>query len=151
MYLQGRSLDKGLEKAVDGLLAAAVDEQVKNGADVIKVEPPVPGDWSRAMGKPYDDQSAASVILNRGKRSIVLDLKAEGDRATFLDLAAAADVLFGDYPFTGKTPYTWPRSNEQLPVNVNNAAGLAGCKAPLFPFGYGLGEADSAPIEWLEC
>jgi beta-glucosidase len=30
------------------------------------------------------------------------------------------DVLFGDYPFTGKLPYTWPRSNEQLPININN-------------------------------
>jgi beta-glucosidase len=65
--------------------------------------------------------------------------------------AAAADVLFGDYPFTGKTPYAWPRSNAQLPVNVNNAAGLTGCQAPLFPFGYGLGDAGSQPIEWLAC
>lgn len=29
--------------------------------------------------------------------------------------AGIADVLFGDYPFTGKLPYTWPRTNEQLP------------------------------------
>jgi beta-glucosidase len=65
--------------------------------------------------------------------------------------AAVADVLFGDYPFTGKTPYTWPRSNDQLPINVNNAAGLTGCKAPLFPFGYGLGGASDVPIEWLAC
>jgi beta-glucosidase len=51
------------------------------------------------------------------------------------------DVLFGDYPFTGKTPYTWPRSNAQLPINKNNSAGLTGYDAPLFPFGYGLGDA----------
>jgi beta-glucosidase len=65
--------------------------------------------------------------------------------------AAVADVLFGDYPFTGKTPYTWPRSNEQLPINVNNSAGFTGCEAPLFPFGFGLGEAVSLPIEWMAC
>jgi beta-glucosidase len=65
--------------------------------------------------------------------------------------AAVADVLFGKYPFTGKTPYTWPRSNDQLPINVNNAAGLAGCAAPLFPFGFGLGEAGGTPVEWLKC
>ncbi|MGB7538147.1 MAG: glycoside hydrolase family 3 protein [Anaerolineales bacterium] len=65
--------------------------------------------------------------------------------------AAAADVLFGDYPFTGKTPYTWPRSNDQLPINVNNSAGLTGCQAPLFPFGYGLGDSSAVPIEWMEC
>jgi beta-glucosidase len=62
-----------------------------------------------------------------------------------------ANVLFGEYPFTGKLPYTWPRTNEQLPINKNTSANLSGCVAPLFPFGYGLGEAGSQPIEWLDC
>jgi beta-glucosidase len=62
-----------------------------------------------------------------------------------------AEVLFGKYPFGGKLPYAWPRSNEQLPLNANNASGLAGCDAPLFPLGYGLGEAGSQPIEWIDC
>jgi beta-glucosidase len=57
----------------------------------------------------------------------------------------------GDYPFTGKLPYTWPRSNEQLPINENNDNGNTGCDAPLFPFGFGLGQAGSQPIEWLDC
>ncbi len=65
--------------------------------------------------------------------------------------AGVADVLFGSYPFVGKLPYTWPRSNEQLPININNSADLTGCAAPLFPFGYGLGDAGSQPIEWLTC
>jgi beta-glucosidase len=65
--------------------------------------------------------------------------------------AGVADVLFGDYPFVGKLPYTWPRSNDQLPLNINNSANLTGCAAPLFPFGYGLGSAGSQPIEWLNC
>jgi beta-glucosidase len=42
-----------------------------------------------------------------------------------------ADVLFGDYPFTGKLSYTWPRSMEQIPLG-------SGSGEPLFPFGYGL-------------
>jgi beta-glucosidase len=65
--------------------------------------------------------------------------------------AGVADVLFGDYPFVGKLPYTWPRSNDQLPLNINNSANLTGCAAPLFPFGFGLGSAGSQPIEWLNC
>lgn len=65
--------------------------------------------------------------------------------------AGITDVLFGDYPFVGKLPFTWPRTNEQLPINVNNSAGLTGCDAPLFPFGFGLGEAGSQPVEWLDC
>jgi beta-glucosidase len=61
-----------------------------------------------------------------------------------------ADVLFGDFPFTGKTAYSWPRSNEQLPININNSADKTGCDAPLFPFGYGLKYGESTP-EILEC
>jgi beta-glucosidase len=45
-----------------------------------------------------------------------------------------ADVLFGDYPFTGKLSYTWPRSMEQVPL---------GSGEPLFPFGYGLATEDA--------
>lgn len=62
-----------------------------------------------------------------------------------------SDVLFGELPFTGKLPYTWPRFNKQLPVNSNNSAKLKGCEAPLFPYGFGLGEAGSSPIKWREC
>jgi beta-glucosidase len=62
-----------------------------------------------------------------------------------------ADVLFGDYPFVGRLSYTWPRSSDQLPININNSTGLTGCETPLFPLGYGMGEAGSQPIEWLEC
>jgi len=43
-----------------------------------------------------------------------------------------ADVLFGDYPYTGRLPYTWPRSADQLPQ------GALGEDAALFPLGYGL-------------
>jgi beta-glucosidase len=64
--------------------------------------------------------------------------------------AGIADVLFGDYPFTGKLPYTWPRTNEQLPININNAGDRTGCDGPLFPFGYGLEFGEDTP-EILNC
>ncbi|KAJ1293596.1 hypothetical protein BS78_01G080800 [Paspalum vaginatum] len=44
-----------------------------------------------------------------------------------------ADVLFGDYGFTGKLSRTWFRSVDQLPMNVGDAH-----YDPVFPFGYGL-------------
>jgi beta-glucosidase len=56
-----------------------------------------------------------------------------------------ADVLFGDVPFTGKLPYTWPRSSEQLPFDFKNLP-KEGCGAPLFPFGYGLSASDPTPV-----
>ena len=61
-----------------------------------------------------------------------------------------ADVLFGDFPFTGKLSYSWPRSNDQLPININNSENKTGCDAALFPFGYGLAYGESTP-EILEC
>jgi beta-glucosidase len=62
-----------------------------------------------------------------------------------------SDALFGDHPFVGRLPYTWPRSNDQLPINKNNSEGKTGCDAPLFPFGYGLGDAGSQPIVQPSC
>ena len=47
-----------------------------------------------------------------------------------------ADVLFGDHPFTGKLPFSWPRSVEQLPFDFKNLPDQ-GCDAPLFGYGYG--------------
>ena len=42
-----------------------------------------------------------------------------------------ADVIFGDAPFVGKTPVTWPASMDQLPLGSYETE-------PLFPYGYGL-------------
>ncbi|GFP89890.1 beta-glucosidase bogh3b [Phtheirospermum japonicum] len=44
-----------------------------------------------------------------------------------------ADVLFGDYGFTGKLPITWFKNVDQLPMNAGDPH-----YDPLFPFGYGL-------------
>ena len=43
-----------------------------------------------------------------------------------------ADVLFGDVPFSGKLPFTWPRDMDQIPLsNIGKGDSL-------FPFGFGL-------------
>jgi beta-glucosidase len=47
--------------------------------------------------------------------------------------AGVADTLFGNRPFTGKLPVTWPRTLDQEPINVGDAD-----YDPLYPFGYGL-------------
>jgi beta-glucosidase len=96
------------------------------------------------------------VVIISGRPLVITDLYQTADAwvAAWLpgsEGAAIADVLFGDVPFTGKTPYSWPRSNAQLPINKNNSAGRIGCDAPLIPYGFGLGDAGSQPIEWLEC
>lgn len=44
-----------------------------------------------------------------------------------------ADVLFGDYKPTGKLSFTWPKSMDQLPINVGDSD-----YEPLYKYGYGL-------------
>jgi beta-glucosidase len=61
-----------------------------------------------------------------------------------------ADVLFGDRPFTGKLPFTWPRTAGQLPFDFTNLP-AAGCDAPLFPYGYGLDTTLSEPLNLPVC
>ncbi len=63
------------------------------GADVIKVEPPDGGDWSRGLGVKYGDQTAYSIPVNLGKRSIALDLKSDDGRTVLWRLIAGADVF----------------------------------------------------------
>ena len=64
------------------------------GADVIKVEPPG-GDVIRAIGPQGREHGLGPIFLgaNRGKRSIVLDLKTAQGREAVLALARSADVL----------------------------------------------------------
>jgi crotonobetainyl-CoA:carnitine CoA-transferase CaiB-like acyl-CoA transferase len=64
-----------------------------HGADVIKVEPPGEGDPGRHIG-PFDgEQSVFFRNLNRGKKSVVLDLKTPAGLEALLGLCDDADVL----------------------------------------------------------
>ncbi len=69
------------------------------GADVIKVERPGSGDDTRAWGPPWavDGTSTYYVGLNRGKRSVVLDLDDAGDRVLAGRLAGRADILVENF------------------------------------------------------
>ncbi|NIV38691.1 MAG: CoA transferase, partial [Anaerolineae bacterium] len=63
------------------------------GADVIKVERPGSGDWSRQWGPFIDSVSLPFAGLNRNKRSITVDLKNESGKEIILRLSESADVL----------------------------------------------------------
>ena len=75
------------------------------------------------------------VVLFSGRRLIVTEPLPQWDAFVAAWLPGTegdgvAQVLFGDYPFTGKLPYTLPRSMAQIPRSRGDD--------PLFPFGYGL-------------
>jgi alpha-methylacyl-CoA racemase len=65
------------------------------GADVIRVDRPTdrpPRDAPAAASSACDD-SAATLITRRGRRSIVLDLKTEAGRSVLMELVKRADIL----------------------------------------------------------
>jgi crotonobetainyl-CoA:carnitine CoA-transferase CaiB-like acyl-CoA transferase len=68
------------------------------GADVVKVEHPRGGDDTRSYGPPFQDGvSTYFLSVNRGKRSVALDLKDPIQRDTARSLALAADVVVENF------------------------------------------------------
>lgn len=93
MNLQGvRILD--LSRVLAGPFCTSL--LVDQGADVVKVEAPH-GDDARHLGPFLGDESIYFAHLNRGKRSIVLDLKNTDDRSIFFDLVEVADVVVENF------------------------------------------------------
>jgi crotonobetainyl-CoA:carnitine CoA-transferase CaiB-like acyl-CoA transferase len=67
------------------------------GAVVVKLEPPG-GEWGRGLGPPFlHGVSAAFLGMNRGKRSVGLDLKRPGAAEAVLRLAAGCDVVLESF------------------------------------------------------
>ncbi|HEX5938798.1 MAG TPA: CaiB/BaiF CoA-transferase family protein [Dehalococcoidia bacterium] len=67
------------------------------GADVIKVERPPWGDVARTTGPHINGESVYFFSINRGKRSITLDLSSEKGREVFLRLVEKADVVMENF------------------------------------------------------
>jgi crotonobetainyl-CoA:carnitine CoA-transferase CaiB-like acyl-CoA transferase len=83
-----------LSAVVSGPMATGI--LADQGADVIKIEPPK-GDLTRVIGPAQGDISALFASINRGKRSIVLDLKHPEGAAILRELIQGADVLVENF------------------------------------------------------
>jgi len=91
-----------MQSALNGILVLSLEQAVAApmcscrladaGARVIKIERPE-GDFARGYDKAVHGESAYFVWLNRGKESVVLDLRAERDVTLFRALLAKADVF----------------------------------------------------------
>ncbi len=69
------------------------------GAEVIKIERPGGGDDTRAWGPPFlDGESLWFASVNRGKKSVVLDLTHDQGKAQMASLVAGADVVVTNQP-----------------------------------------------------
>ena len=68
------------------------------GADVIKIERPDGGDDTRQWGPPFVDEGSTYYLgLNRGKRSLTLDLRDEADKQLAHELCRRADVIIESF------------------------------------------------------
>ncbi len=67
------------------------------GAEVVKIEQPGSGDDTRAFPPFQNGESVYFASINRGKRSLALDLKSPSDRLVFEGLLARADVLVENF------------------------------------------------------
>jgi alpha-methylacyl-CoA racemase len=67
------------------------------GADVVKVEDPRLGDYLRNFPPAKGGVSGRFLAINRGKRSLAIDLKSEAGRATLLRMVERADVIIESF------------------------------------------------------
>lgn len=67
------------------------------GAEVFKIERPQTGDAHRTLGTPHADTTADFILLNRGKRSIAIDLKSADAVDRLTPLIRKADVLIEQF------------------------------------------------------
>ena len=102
------------------------------GARVIKVETPGRGDDAREYGPFVNGKSAYFISVNRGKESIALDLKSDGDRAVFEALLAGADVVAENFrPGTmEKLGYGWDDLKDRYPALIYAACSGFGHSGP---------------------
>jgi CoA:oxalate CoA-transferase len=102
------------------------------GARVIKVEAPKTGDDARQYGPFKNGKSTYFASVNRGKESIVLDLKAPGDRGIFERLLDKADAVVENFrPGTmEKLGYGWDTLHPRYPRLIYAAASGFGHTGP---------------------
>ncbi len=82
----------------------ATQQLVDLGAEIIKIEHPSRGDDTRRFGPPFvEGESTYFMSINRGKKSVAVDLKKEKGRDLVLAMAQKADVVIENFrPGTAK-------------------------------------------------
>jgi CoA:oxalate CoA-transferase len=102
------------------------------GAEIIKVEVPITGDDSRSFGPFKDGRSLYFLSVNRGKKSLVLNLKTDSGKGLLLDLVKKSDVLVENFrPGTmEKLGLGWDRLKQENPKLIYAALSGFGHTGP---------------------
>lgn len=100
------------------------------GAEVIKLEPPQ-GDDYRHIGPFLQGESALFTLMNRGKQSIVLDLKDPAAQAVARQIALACDVVVENFrPGVASRLGLGPELREEKPALIHAAISGFGQSGP---------------------
>ncbi len=67
------------------------------GAEVVKIEEPTSGDEARGVGPFVDGVSAYFISINRGKKSVALNIKDPGGRDLVTELITRADIVVENF------------------------------------------------------
>ena len=102
------------------------------GAKVIKVEKPG-GDDSRSFGPFLNNKSCYFISLNRGKKSISLDLKIKEDKLIFKKLLSKTDVLIDNFRpgVLEKLGFSWNYLSKKFPKLIHSKISGFGETGPL--------------------
>jgi len=165
----GTTILEGIQNTVSAGTTVVYDERCRSGVDGADVAILVVGETPYAEGNgdasnldlPGEDQRCIDTVQSKGVPVVVVLVSGrprivdEAELATWDAFVAAwlpgtegdgvAEVLFGDYDFTGKLPHSWPRTFGQIPINSPEGPYGSDPYDPLFPYGYGLSYGGTQP------
>jgi crotonobetainyl-CoA:carnitine CoA-transferase CaiB-like acyl-CoA transferase len=103
------------------------------GADVVKVEPPGRGENSRGFGPFIEGESLYTMVFNRNKRSLTLDLRSQQGKEVLREMLRTADVLVENFvPGTlEKMGFAWEALKELNPRLIVTRISGFGQSGPL--------------------
>ncbi|WP_405232540.1 glycoside hydrolase family 3 protein [Lentisalinibacter salinarum] len=138
-----RVIDAGANGVIDGADVAIVivgEEPYAEGIGDREAEVLVLTDEQRDLIRAYHAQGTKVVAVLVSGRPLLVNEELERSAAFVAawlpgsEGEGIAEVLFGDYGFKGRLGFSWPRSADQIPLNVGDED-----YDPLFPYGFGLG------------
>ena len=147
------SVRQAMEAAIAGRVTYSADGSSRGSANVgvaVIGEPPysedrgdrgdltIPSEQVNVVKALKDAGLRTVVVLVAGRPMIIEPLLQYADAIVMAWLpgsegAGVTDVLFGDVAASGKLPFTWPRTMQQIPINQGDTT-----YDPLYPYGHGL-------------
>jgi beta-glucosidase len=146
-YNAGGHFAKGL-RAPMGIVVVSEPPYAEGRGDTATLALPADDQAVIARVRPLVDRLVVVVLSGRPVMLDEILTSADAVVAAWLpgtEGAGVADVLLGERPFTGTTPYTWPLTPADAP-----RTGKAPCDGARYPAGYGL-DATGAPLGTAAC